>query len=88
METWLEVEDDSSGTVHLAGYNHFLATDETVIARETLRFRSAAEWISSLADAGFAVERTCGDWVSGPLLPASPIMIFIARRPEKPPEEP
>jgi SAM-dependent methyltransferase len=80
VETWLEVEAVSDERVQLLGYNHFLTTGETVIARETLRFRSAEEWTTSLVNAGLTVERTYGDWDSRPLRATSPIMVFIVQR--------
>jgi trans-aconitate methyltransferase len=83
VETWLEIEAVSDDAVHLAGYNHFLSTGETVIARETLRFRSAAAWTAALAHAGFTVERSYGDWEGGPLHATSPIMVFVAQRVEE-----
>jgi SAM-dependent methyltransferase len=83
VETWLNVEAVADGRVQLAGYNHFLTTGETVIARETLRFRSAEEWASSLIHAGFTVERTYGDWDDTPFQAASPVMVFVARRGER-----
>lgn len=79
VETWLEVGAVTDEIVHLVGYNHFFISGETVIARESLRFRSAAEWFAALEAAGFTVERSHGDWQRGPLLASSPIMIFIAR---------
>lgn len=80
VETWLEVESIASDTVHLAGYNRFLTAGETVVAREALRFRNAAEWSAFLGHAGFTVDHTYGDWNSGPLRADSPIMVFVARR--------
>jgi SAM-dependent methyltransferase len=80
VETWLDVETSTDEIVHLVGWNHFLNTGQMVIARETLRFRSAMEWVAALDATGFAVERSHGDWENGPLLAFSPIMVFVARR--------
>lgn len=80
VETWLEVESIASDTVHLAGHNRFLTTGETVVAREALRFRSAAEWSALLVRTGFTVDHSYGDWNNGPLRADSPTMVYVARR--------
>jgi SAM-dependent methyltransferase len=80
METWIEVVGVRDGRVCLEGHNVFHSTGEEMVVTDELRFRSAAELIDSLAEAGFTVERVYGDWKQGPLLESSAAMIFVARR--------
>jgi SAM-dependent methyltransferase len=80
MECWLELVSVGDGRVRFEGHNIFTATGEVVVASSELRFRSRAELIDSLIDAGFAVEHVYGDWDRGPVAGTSRIMVFIARR--------
>ncbi|MDQ2809072.1 MAG: class I SAM-dependent methyltransferase [Chloroflexota bacterium] len=80
METWLEVVSVGNGRVRLAGHNVFTATGEIIVANDELRFRSLAELTISLTTAGFAIEAVYGDWHCGPLVSASRVMVFVARR--------
>lgn len=48
------------------------------VSRSTLRFLSAAELASFLAEAGLAIEEQFGDWDRAPLTGASPEIITIA----------
>lgn len=69
-----------AGRVRFAGHNVFTDTGEVVVASSELRFRSRAELTDSLISVGFAVERVYGDWQHGPLVGASRVMVFVARR--------
>jgi SAM-dependent methyltransferase len=80
MECWLELVSVANGRVRFEGHNVFTQTGEMVVASSELRFRSLAELIDSLTDAGFAVEHVYGDWERGPLTRASREMVFVARR--------
>ena len=57
------------------GNNVFTATGEVVVASSELRFRSRAELIDSLIDAGFTVEHVYGDW--DPLTPADLAEVMV-----------
>ncbi len=80
MESWLEVVGASDGRVRLEGYNVFLSTGEVMVVKDELRFRSFEEFVGSLTEAGFTIAQGYGDWKQGPLLGASRVMIFVARR--------
>ncbi len=80
MESWLELISVGDGRVVFEGHNVFLATGEVVVVRSELRFRSLQELTASLTGSGFTVEHVYGDWNKGPLLPASRVLVFIARR--------
>ena len=80
LETWLELLGVGAGRVRFAGHNVFIDTGEVVVVRSELRFRSRAELTDSLTSAGFAVEQVYGDWLRGPLVGTSRVMVFVARR--------
>jgi SAM-dependent methyltransferase len=80
IESWLELLSVADGRVRLEGHNIFRATGEVVIVSSELRFRSLAELTDSLTDAGFTVEHVYGDWLLGPVVPSSRVMVFVARR--------
>jgi hypothetical protein len=80
MECWLELVSVGDGRVRFEGHNVFNTTGELLVASSELRFRSRAELIDSLTDAGFTVEQVYGDWAHGPVTDASRVMVFIARR--------
>lgn len=44
------------------------------------RYRTREELVASLANAGFAVEQTHGDWDRSTWTPASPDTVIVARR--------
>ncbi len=60
---------------------HFTSTGEDLISTNELRFRSQDELAQSLRDAGFSIERVCGDWDRSPVGAQSPELIFVAVRP-------
>nr|WP_184027501.1 class I SAM-dependent methyltransferase [Deinococcus budaensis] len=80
LECWLEVVEVEEGRVHFVGHNLFTETGEHLVVNSELRFRSQAELTQSLVGAGFTVEQVYGDWRWGPLIPASRVMVFVARR--------
>jgi SAM-dependent methyltransferase len=80
MECWLELISVGDGRVRFAGHNIFNATGEVVIANSELRFRSRTELADSLVNTGFTVEDVYGDWERGPVVRASRVIVFIARR--------
>jgi SAM-dependent methyltransferase len=80
MECWLELVSVGNGRVRFEGHNIFTATGEVVVASSELRFRSLAELIDSLANAGFTVENMYGDWDRGPVASTSRVMVVVARR--------
>jgi SAM-dependent methyltransferase len=80
MESWVELTGVGAGRVSFEAHNVFLSTGEHIIVRSELRFRTLEEFTRTLKDSGFTIERAYGDWSRAPLLPASRIMIFVARR--------
>jgi hypothetical protein len=53
MECWLELVSVRNGRVRFEGHNVLTATGEVVVANSELYFRSQAELIDSLINAGF-----------------------------------
>ena len=51
------------------------------VDRASLRFLDKVTLSTFLTEAGFAIEAQYGDWEKGPLLPSSPEIITVARRP-------
>lgn len=80
MESWLELVSVVGERVRFEGHNVFNATGEVVVSTSELRFRSGAGLTSSLTDSGYTIEHVYGDWNRGPLVSASRIMVFVARR--------
>lgn len=80
VESWIEVVEVGDGWVHFRGHNVFVESGETAVVDSTLRFRSHAEIVASLHEAGFVVEQMFGDWEKRPFTTESRMMIFIARR--------
>ena len=80
MESWVEVVDVGSGRVRFEGHYGFTVSGEVVVDSSELRFRSLRELTDSLTATGFAVGNVYGDWDRGPLVGASRVMVFVARR--------
>ena len=80
IDRWLELVDVGSKRVRFEGHYSFTASDEVVVDSSELRFRSLPELTDSLTANEFTVEHVYGDWESGPLVGASRIMVFVARR--------
>ncbi len=53
---------------------------EEVVSTDELIFRSQAEIVQSLKDAGFSLDNVYGDWDRSAVGAKSPEMIFVARR--------
>ena len=79
LECWLDVISVDAGRVRFVAHNVFEAGEDVVVESE-LSFRSREELTNSLTEAGFAVAQVYGDWYSGPMMPTSRIMVFVARR--------
>lgn len=80
MSSWLEVNRVEEGLVYMTGHNVFKTTGETLLASDTLRFRSQEELRDSLEKAGFKIEDVYGNWQREPFMTSSRLMIFVARR--------
>ncbi|MCA9757295.1 MAG: methyltransferase domain-containing protein [Candidatus Eisenbacteria bacterium] len=80
LDEWMDVVSVGQGRVVFEGYNVFRATNETLVIRSELRFRTEAEVRSSLERCGFTVEQVFGDWNSGPVTSQSQVLVFVARR--------
>ena len=80
IDTWSDVRDVRNGVVTYVNHYVFAATGEALVSEGRLRFRSQAELTQSLADAGFAVERSFGDWDRRPAGPTTRELIVVARR--------
>ena len=80
IDTWSDVREVRNGVVTYVNHYVFAATGEALVSEGRLRFRSQAELTQSLADAGFAVERTFGDWDRRPAGPTTRELIVVARR--------
>jgi len=85
MECWLELIDVQDGRVHFQAHNIFTETGETLLVDSILRFRKAQEIRASLEQVGFQIKHVYGGWQHEPFTPQSPIMVFVAQRPEFPP---
>lgn len=78
IETWSDFDAADDGIVSYTNHYRYVATGEELVAPGRLRFRSYAEIDSSLADAGFTVDRTFGDWDRRPFDPTSRELIVVA----------
>jgi SAM-dependent methyltransferase len=78
IDTWVEVHDARDGIVSCTNHYAFAATGEELVSSIRLRFRTEAELARSLADAGFSVERTYGDWDRRAVGPATRELIVVA----------
>ena len=79
MEQSIEVADVAGGTVSHAIHYRF-STGEEIVSTATLRFRTADELRTSLAGAGFTVERIFGGWEREPVGDGDGELLAIARR--------
>jgi SAM-dependent methyltransferase len=78
IEVWAEVTDVREGVVAYENHYRFGATGEEVVSPTRLRFRTLDELTSSLAAAGFAVERVYGAWDGRPPGPGTGELIVVA----------
>ncbi|MEZ4649418.1 MAG: class I SAM-dependent methyltransferase [Candidatus Eisenbacteria bacterium] len=82
LDEWLEVVSVNPGSVVFEGHNVFRATNETLVARSELRFRTESELRADLERNGFEVRHVYGNWESGPVSERSPFFVFVCRRVE------
>jgi SAM-dependent methyltransferase len=80
IETWSELQDVQDGIVSYTIHYLFVDTGEEVVAPSKLRFRTKDELTTSLASAGFAVERVYGDWDRRSAGPQTSELIVVATR--------
>ena len=59
---------------------HFMDSDERITSTDELIFRSLDELAKSLENARFEIRTVYGDWDGRVATPASPEMIFVAKR--------
>ena len=78
VEWWTEILKVEDDRVRTAIHYLFARTGEELVSTNELRFRTRAELIRSLSDAGFSVESVFGDWDSRSANPASRELIFVA----------
>jgi ubiquinone/menaquinone biosynthesis C-methylase UbiE len=81
--SWVQVVDKSGDTdsyVQTHEGNTILPNGNHLRALESLRFRSEAEILNSLTEAGFALDTAWGDWQRSPFTPESRELIVLARR--------
>jgi SAM-dependent methyltransferase len=79
VEVWSQVLRASGDTVTFDEH-HVLAGGEDLRYTNTIRFPDLALLTGSLATAGFAVERSHGDWDRTPIGAGSPEFVLVARR--------
>jgi len=79
IETWTDVARVREGIVNSTLHYRFLDRGEEVTSRGHLRFRTLEQLTSSLAGAGFAVERSFGGWNRRPIGEDAPEFILVAR---------
>jgi len=78
IEWWYELAGTSEGRVRYEIHYRFIATDDELVSLCELRFRTQGEISQSLANAGFSISSTFGDWDSSAVDVTSPEMIFVA----------
>jgi SAM-dependent methyltransferase len=78
VEVWHEVLRATGDTVTFDEH-HVLTGGEDLRYTNTIRFFGLDVLTASLAGAGFAVERSHGDWDGSPIGPASAEFILVAR---------
>ena len=78
IEWWYELDGRSEGRVTYEIHYRFVAADDELVSLCELRFRTQDEINQSLANAGFSISSTFGDWDSSAVDQTSPEMIFVA----------
>lgn len=82
--SWVEsvaANEGSGGGVTRTHRGHTILPDgERVVTDETLRFRTLAELTASLAEAGFTIEDSWGDFAGSSLEQDSAMFVLLARR--------
>ena len=79
---WMDVEPMTrDGHVSFLTHNVLSWSGETIVARQTLAFRSEHRIRFDLADVGLQVEAVWGGWNNEPVEAHSRVMVFQAQRP-------
>ena len=79
---WMDVEPMTrDGHVSFLAHSVLASSDETIVERQTLAFRSEHRIRLDLADAGLQVEAVWGGWSDEPVGAHSRVMVFQAQRP-------
>ena len=80
FEVWVDAPRPHDGDlVTFEGFTRVLSTGELLSSSSTLRFVDPGHLDRLLADEGFTVEGWYGDWQRGPVTPASPEIVVLAR---------
>jgi hypothetical protein len=80
VAVWTEVLATAGNCVRFAMHYEWQDSTEELVSENTIVFRPDTEIRQSLLNAGFAVERVHGNWDGSAVQPASPELIFVARR--------
>jgi len=80
IEWWSENLIFDGGTAHYEIHYRFIDTDEELVSKNELVFRSQEAITKSLQNAGFSVENIFGDWDKSPANDKSAEMIFVGKR--------
>lgn len=78
IDTWTEVDSIDGDVVSFTNHYRFRATGDDIVSKARLRFRSENELRTSLADAGFEIERLYGDWDRRRAVPETRELIVVA----------
>jgi len=78
IEVWHRVLGVRDDRVRFANHYRFPDSGDVLVSTAELRFRTQAELVGSLADAGFDVEHVYGDWDRRPVEEGSRELIFVA----------
>ena len=78
VEVWFQDPKVDGDRVRYEIHYLFARSGEELVSHTELRFRTRAELIRSLSDAGFSVECVFGDWDGRPADAASRELIFVA----------
>jgi SAM-dependent methyltransferase len=79
IETWTHVDEVQTGLVSCTLHYRFLERHEELTSGGALRFRTLEELTVSLAETGFAVERSFGAWDRRPVADDVPEFILVAQ---------
>ena len=79
LQEWYEAIEQGKGRVLLRAHNLFVDTEDYVIQEDLLTFRTAETIRHQLAQSGWDVTATWGDWHRTPFSGKEPVMVFEAR---------
>lgn len=80
VEFWIDSPVMKDKQVEYELHYVFLDTQEELVSKNTLIYRSKDELIADLTDAGFSIKQIYGDWNGGELTDDSEEMIFLAQK--------